>query len=70
MTYRFWYEQGAKRVVSARELSLAEIREIREHIPDDLEIETFVPLEVLSGRGKPAGRIYADRRKRPGNVFV
>ncbi len=42
MTYRFWYEQGAKRVVSARELSLREIREIREHIPDDLEIEGFI----------------------------
>ena len=41
-TYRFWYEQGAKRVVSARELSLKEIREIRDHIPEDLEIETFV----------------------------
>lgn len=41
-TYRFWYEQGAKRMVSARELSLAEIREIRANIPDDLEIETFI----------------------------
>ena len=41
-TYRFWYAQGAKRVVSARELSLVEIREIREHIPQELEIETFV----------------------------
>ena len=41
-TYLFWQKQGAKRVVSARELSLAEIKEIREHIPDDLEIETFV----------------------------
>ena len=41
-TYRFWYEQGAKRVVSARELSLAEIKEIRANIPDDLEIETFI----------------------------
>jgi putative protease len=41
-TYRFWQEQGATRVVSARELSLAEIREIRKHIPDDLEIETFI----------------------------
>lgn len=41
-TYRFWYEQGAKRVVSARELSLAEIREIRDKIPEDMEIETFV----------------------------
>ena len=42
MTYRFWYGQGAKRVVSARELSLAEIREIRANIPEDLEIESFV----------------------------
>ena len=41
-TYRFWYEQGASRVVSARELSLEEIRQIRDHIPEDLEIETFV----------------------------
>ena len=41
-TYRLWYEQGAKRVVSARELSLAEIKEIRANIPDDLEIETFI----------------------------
>ena len=41
-TYLFWYGQGAKRVVSARELSLREIREIRKHIPEDMEIETFV----------------------------
>lgn len=41
-TYRFWYAQGAKRVVSARELSLKEIKEIREQIPDDMEIESFV----------------------------
>lgn len=41
-TYLFWHRMGAKRVVSARELSLAEIREIREHIPKELEIETFV----------------------------
>ena len=42
MTYRFWYQQGAKRVVSARELSLDEIKEIREHIPKELEIESFI----------------------------
>lgn len=42
MTYRFWYEQGAKRVVSARELSLEEIKEIRERIPREMEIESFV----------------------------
>lgn len=41
-TYRFWWELGAKRVVSARELSLEEIREIRAHIPDEMEIESFV----------------------------
>jgi len=41
-TYNFWYKQGAKRVVSARELSLEEIGELREKIPDDLEIETFI----------------------------
>ncbi len=41
-TYRFWYQLGAKRVVTARELSLEEIRQIRAHIPDDMEIETFI----------------------------
>lgn len=41
-TYRFWYELGAKRVVTARELSIEEIRGIRAHIPEDMEIETFV----------------------------
>lgn len=41
-TYRFWWEQGAKRVVSARELSLKEIKEIREHIPKEMEIESFI----------------------------
>ena len=41
-TYRFWYGLGAKRVVSARELSMEEIRQIRANIPDDCEIETFI----------------------------
>jgi putative protease len=41
-TFNFWYKQGAKRVVTARELSLEEIREIRKNIPYDLEIETFI----------------------------
>ena len=36
-----WYDLGAKRVVLARELSLAEIRRIREKTPKELEIETF-----------------------------
>ena len=41
-TYNFWYNLGAKRVVSARELSIKEISEIRKNIPKDMEIETFV----------------------------
>ncbi len=41
-TYRFWHRLGAKRVVSARELSLAELSELRSYIPDELEIETFI----------------------------
>ncbi len=41
-TFNFWYKMGAKRVVCARELSLNEIKEIRKHVPDDLEIEAFI----------------------------
>ena len=41
-TYLFWWNLGAKRVVSARELTLKELRSIREHIPDEMEIESFV----------------------------
>lgn len=41
-TYLFWWQQGAKRVVSARELSLEEIREIRDAIPEEMEIESFI----------------------------
>ncbi len=41
-TYQFWHAMGAKRVVSARELSLQELREIRDNIPEDMEIETFI----------------------------
>ena len=39
---RFWQEQGASRVVCARELSLAEIAAIREKLPPDMELEAFV----------------------------
>ena len=42
MTYKFWHNMGVKRVVCARELSLREIKGIRENIPDDLEIEAFI----------------------------
>lgn len=39
---KFWYKQGVKRVVTARELSFEEIKELRERIPEDMDIETFV----------------------------
>ena len=41
-TCLFWHRLGATRIVTARELSLEEIREIRERIPKELELETFV----------------------------
>lgn len=41
-TYQFWWSQGAARVVSARELSLSEIKDIRNNIPEEMEIETFI----------------------------
>ncbi|MCC8138191.1 MAG: U32 family peptidase [Clostridiales bacterium] len=41
-TCRFWWQLGAKRIVTARELSLAEITELRAKIPPEMEIETFV----------------------------
>lgn len=42
MSANFWYEQGVKRIVMARELSFEEIKEIRENVPDDLELEGFI----------------------------
>lgn len=39
---RAWYDQGASRVILARELSLEEIRTIRERTPAALELECFV----------------------------
>lgn len=42
MSANFWYEQGASRVILARELSFEEIKRIRENTPQDLELEAFV----------------------------
>ena len=39
---QMWYKLGAQRVVVARELSMKEIRQIRDSIPEDMEIEAFV----------------------------
>ena len=41
-TALFWYRNKARRIVTARELSLEEIKQLRANIPDDMEIETFV----------------------------
>lgn len=41
-TARFWYRQGVKRIVLARELTFEEIRQLRENIPENLELEAFV----------------------------
>jgi putative protease len=39
---QFWFKQGIKRIVLARELSLKEITEIKNNIPTDCELEGFV----------------------------
>lgn len=42
MSANFWYEQGVKRIVMARELSFKEIKEIKENVSEDLELEGFI----------------------------
>ena len=42
VTANFWYNMGVKRLVLARELTLGEIREIRQRIPEDMDLESFV----------------------------
>ena len=41
-TFEFWHKLGAERVVCARELSLSEIKQLRELIPADMDIECFI----------------------------
>ena len=60
---KFWQEQGAERVVLARELSLAEIGEIREYCPG-LELEAFVHGAMcISYSGRCLLSNYARRAK-------
>lgn len=42
MTAKFWHNLGISRVVAAREMSMQELREFREQIPEEMEIEVFV----------------------------
>ncbi|WP_315109932.1 U32 family peptidase [Clostridium intestinale] len=39
---KFWYDQGVKRIVLARELTMKEINDIRENLPEECEIEAFI----------------------------
>lgn len=39
---KFWADAGAKRIILARELSLQEIKEIRDFLPENIELEAFV----------------------------
>src|SRR5699024_3882565 len=41
-TKKFGYDLGIRRIVAARELSLEEIKEIKERLPEDLEIQAFI----------------------------
>lgn len=38
----FWHKQGVKRIVLARELTLEEIKDIKDKVPEDLDLEIFV----------------------------
>ena len=68
-TYNFWYKQGASRVVSARELSLEEIKELRAKMPSEQLFHRQrckqggmyppVPLEICGCGGEETGRVSA-----------
>ena len=81
-TARAWHDLGASRVILARELSLEEIRAIREKTPPDLELEAFVHgamcvSNYMTGRDSSRGACAQPCRyhyalmeeKRPGEYF-
>ena len=39
---KFWHDFGVKRVVTAREMTLKELKEMREKLPETCEIESFI----------------------------
>ena len=41
-TANFWYKRGLRRLVTARELTLEEIKELKANIPEDMELESFI----------------------------
>lgn len=42
VTANFWASQGVTRIVTAREMSLKDIAQLRRELPDNIEIESFV----------------------------
>ncbi len=46
---KFWYKNGAKRIILARELNKDQIKEIMKNKPEDLEIEAFVHGAICFG---------------------
>lgn len=48
-TCKFWYDNGAKRIILARELNKSEIKEIMDNKPDDLTIEMFIHGAICYG---------------------
>jgi len=41
-TANFWYKRGLRRLVTARELTIDEIKELKANIPEDMELESFI----------------------------
>jgi putative protease len=39
---KFWHQQGVKRIVTAREVTLEEMKSINKQLPEDMEVESFV----------------------------
>ena len=71
-TAQFWVKMGVKRLVLARELTLEEITGIREHLPDDVELESFVHGAMCisySGRCLLSNFMVERDSKNRGSVF-
>ena len=70
-TYRFWHELGAKRVVSARELSMKEIKEIRSNIPGrsgDRDLRPRSHVHFLF-RPLPSEQLFHRKGRQPGSLY-
>ncbi len=48
-TSKFWYDNGAKRVILGREMNKDQIKELMANKPDDLEVEIFIHGAICFG---------------------